>query len=276
MADTLAADMIVPDVWADMVQAEFTGNMVLGDLALQDNILEGKPGDTVHFPKFATLTDADVLTEAVAMVPEKLTTTDETATISEAGKAVEISDTALLTGFGDPLGEIRRQLGIVVARRIDTSLRAEAEVAGAYTSSVAAAISADAVADMLGEFGDNSDPTDFAGLIIHSKQKTDLFKDDDFTRQDSYGPGNVLARGQIGDIFGIPVIVSDRVTVTAGSPDTYGAILVKRGALGLLYKRRPVVESDRDILRRTTVLTTNVHYAVKRLNDQGVGVLTTQ
>jgi len=135
---------------------------------------------------------------------------------------------------------------------------------------------ADAVADMLGEFGDNSDPTDFAGLIIHSKQKTDLFKDDDFTRQDSYGPGNVLARGQIGDIFGIPVIVSDRVTVTAGAPDTYGAILVKRGALGLLYKRRPVVESDRDILRRTTVLTTNVHYAVKRLNDQGVGVLTTQ
>jgi len=276
MADTLAADMIVPDVWADMVQAEFTGNMVLGDLALQDNILEGKPGDTVHFPKFATLTDAEVLDEAVAMVPEKLTTTDETATISEAGKAVEISDTALLTGFGDPLGEIRRQLGIVVARRIDTSLRAEAEVAGAYTSSVAAAISADAVADMLGEFGDNSDPTDFAGLIIHSKQKTDLFKDDDFTRQDSYGPGNVLARGQIGDIFGIPVIVSDRVTVTAGAPDTYGAILVKRGALGLLYKRRPVVESDRDILRRTTVLTTNVHYAVKRLNDQGVGVLTTQ
>jgi len=276
MADTLAADMIVPDVWADMVQAEFTGNMVLGDLALQDNILEGKPGDTVHFPKFATLTDADVLTEAVAMVPEKLTTTDETATISEAGKAVEISDTALLTGFGDPLGEIRRQLGIVVARRIDTSLRAEAEVAGAYTSSVGAAISADAVADMLGEFGDNSDPTDFAGLIIHSKQKTDLFKDDDFTRQDSYGPGNVLARGQIGDIFGIPVIVSDRVTVTAGALDTYGAILVKRGALGLLYKRRPVVESDRDILRRTTVLTTNVHYAVKRLNDQGVGVLTTQ
>jgi len=276
MADTLAADMIVPDVWADMVQAELAGNMVLGDLALQDNILEGKPGDTVHFPKFATLTDADVLTEAVAMVPEKLTTTDETATISEAGKAVEISDTALLTGFGDPLGEIRRQLGIVVARRIDTSLRAEAEVAGAYTSSVAAAISADAVADMLGEFGDNSDPTDFAGLIIHSKQKTDLFKDDDFTRQDSYGPGNVLARGQIGDIFGIPVIVSDRVTVTAGAPDTYGAILVKRGALGLLYKRRPVVESDRDILRRTTVLTTNVHYAVKRLNDQGVGVLTTQ
>ena len=276
MADTLAADMIVPDVWADMVQAEFTGNMVLGDLALQDNILEGKPGDTVHFPKFATLTDADVLTEAVAMVPEKLTTTDETATISEAGKAVEISDTALLTGFGDPLAEIRRQLGIVVARRIDTGLLAEAESAGAYTSSVGAAISADAVADMLGEFGDNSDPTDFAGLIIHSKQKTDLFKDDDFTRQDSYGPGNVLARGQIGDIFGIPVIVSDRVTVTAGAPDTYGAILVKRGALGLLYKRRPVVESDRDILRRTTVLTTNVHYAVKRLNDQGVGVLTTQ
>jgi hypothetical protein len=47
---------------------------------------------------------------------------------------------------------------------------------------------------------------------------------------------------------------------------------MKRGALGLLYKRRPLVESDRDILARSTVVTTTLHYAVKRLNDKGVCV----
>ena len=49
-----------------------------------------------------------------------------------------------------------------------------------------------------------------------------------------------------------------------------------RGALGALYKRRPIVERDRDILKRTNVITTNVHYAVKRLSDRGVcmGTLT--
>lgn len=51
--------------------------------------------------------------------------------------------------------------------------------------------------------------------------------------------------------------------------------MVKRGALGLLYKRRPLVETDRDILSRTTVITTNVHYATQRLDDEGIVVLKT-
>ena len=37
-----------------------------------------------------------------------------------------------------------------------------------------------------------------------------------------------------------------------------------------MHKRRPVVEQDRDILARTTVVATTMHYAVKRLNDEGV------
>jgi hypothetical protein len=64
--------------------------------------------------------------------------------------------------------------------------------------------------------------------------------------------------------------------VTAGSPNTYNALMVKRGALGLLYKRRPLVETDRDILARSTVITTNVHYATKRLDDLGIVQITTQ
>ncbi len=51
-------------------------------------------------------------------------------------------------------------------------------------------------------------------------------------------------------------------------------LLLKNQSLGLLYKQRPVVEQDRDILARSTVLTTNLHYAVKRLDDRGVAVVT--
>lgn len=276
MAVTTKSTQIVPAVWGPMVQAEFLGKLIIGQLAITDNTLEGKPGDTVHFPKFGALTDAADLTEATAMVPEAMTTTDSTATIKEVGKAVEISDTALLTAYGDPLSEIRRQLGVVVARKVDTDLKGVAEAAGAKTASAAAVISWSALVDGIATFGDLWDPANVAGIVIHSKQHADLLKDTNFISADKLGSAAVIQRGQVGMIANAPVFVSDRTTTVAGTPNTYKALIVMRGALGLLYKRRPIVETDRDILKRTTVVTTNVHYAVKRLNDNGVCVLTTQ
>jgi N4-gp56 family major capsid protein len=268
--------MIIPAVWADMVAAEFTGRMVLGNLATTDNTLVGKPGDTVHFPKFATLTDAADLTEGTAMTTEALTTTDSTATIKEVGKAVEISDTALVTAYGDPLAEIRRQLGVVVARKIDTDLKTAAETAATYTAGTAANISWAQIVGGIAKFGDAWDPADMAGIVIHSKQHADLLTDASFITRDKLGDAATIATGVVGRVGGVDVYVSDRTTVVVGTPNTYKALLIKRGALGLLYKRQPIVETDRDILKRTQVITTNVHYAVKRLNDTGVCVLTTQ
>ncbi|GAA4815528.1 hypothetical protein GCM10025786_21460 [Nocardioides caeni] len=53
------------------------------------------------------------------------------------------------------------------------------------------------------------------------------------------------------------------------------SLLMKRNALCLKYKRRPLVEKDRDILGRTTVVTTNVHYAVKRIRRNAVARIVT-
>jgi N4-gp56 family major capsid protein len=286
VAVTTKATQIVPDVWGPMVQAEFLGKLVLNQAAgftLTDNTLVGKPGDTVHFPKFGALTDAEDLTEATAMVPEAMSTSDDTATIKEVGKAVEISDTAKLTAYGDPLAEIRRQLGVVVARKVDTDLKAVAEAAGALTHDAYANgnLSWASIAAAIAKFGDQWDPSDMAGMVIHSKQQADLFVDANFISRDKLGEQAVIPRGVIGQIAGMNVFVSDRVTkfdydaATAGDQFAYKSLLVKRNALGLLYKRRPIVENDRDILKRTDVVTTNVHYAVKRLNDKGVLVLTT-
>lgn len=100
---------------------------------------------------------------------------------------------------------------------------------------------------------------------------------------DKIGNGTAIQRGQVGTIATVPVFVSDRATavtdvdsVTAGNQAGYNALLFKKGAITLAYKRRPLVEKDRDILKRTTIVTTNVHYAVKRTDDRGVVVLPTQ
>lgn len=295
MAQTLASDLIVPEVWGDAVMVSVQGSAVLLPLVDADDELVGQPGDTVHFPKFNYIGDAVDLTEGVAMTPTKMSMTDSYATIKEAGKAVELTDTAVLTAIGRPNDQARVQLALSIARKIDADIRAAAEYehtngGGGDTEpttaplkiSVAGPMSWAAYVSAIALLGDEYEPSDIVGIVLHSSQHVALLNDDKFISSESFGAGAVITRGQVGAIGTVRVYVSDRATavtdadgVTAGDQPGRKALIIKRGAIALKYKRRPIVETDRDILARTNIITTNVHYAVKRVDDRGVIVLTT-
>jgi N4-gp56 family major capsid protein len=283
MATTTSADLYAPEVWADVAAATFTGKAVVATspAVVEDNSLEGVPGDTINFPKWMALSELDDLDEGTPMVPEKMGQSNSQATIKEAGKAVEISDKAKLTGKGNAQDEAIDQFGILAARKVDADLitAAQAVVVGGVTyadgttatdsapltwaPTADATFSWDTYVDATGEFGDDLEPEDFAGIYINSAQRAQLFKDDDFVRADGSAGNDVIRRGLVGALGGVPVVVTNRVA--AGQ-----FLVLKNGSLGLMYKRRPLVEQDRDILARATVVTTNLHYATKRLKDSGV------
>jgi hypothetical protein len=281
MTQTTSSLVINPTVWGDMAQAVFTGQVrVAGSAAvIQNNNLEGVPGGTINFPKWGAIADLDDLAEGTAMTPAAMATANSTATIKEAGKAVEITDKARLVSLGDPEVEARRQFGILAARKVDADLitQAQANETGQgggqpYTFTIAAGGGKtkltwlDYIVPSIGKFGDAWEPSDFAGLYINSAQLGDVFSDTQFINAATLGAsGTPVTTGQIGEIAGIPVFVTNRIAAK-----TY--LIMKKGALGLLYKRRPLVESDRDILARSTVVTTTIHYAVKRLDDTAVCV----
>ncbi|UJQ86020.1 major capsid protein [Streptomyces phage Eastland] len=275
MPETKAANLIVPEVWADMSQAKFVGTVRVGgsSAVMRDNTLVGQPGDSISFPKWGALGELDELTEAVAMATTVMSQTSSKATIKEAGKAVEISDNAMLNALGDPRAEAQRQFGILAARKVDADLIAQAQAdetaAGGgnpyrYTATETA-LSWGVINHAIALFGDEFDPAEFAGIFINSAQRTQAWDDPQFTDASQLGGSIPVTTGMIGAIAGMPVVVTDRVA--AGK-----FLILKKNSLGLLYKRAPIVEYDRDILKRTNVITTNVHYAVKRLDDRGVCV----
>lgn len=287
MAQTLASDLIVPEVWGDAVMVSVQGSAVLLPLVDADDELVGQPGDTVHFPKFNYIGDAVDLTEGVAMTPTKMSMTDSYATIKEAGKAVELTDTAVLTAIGRPNDQARVQLALSIARKIDSDIRAAAEYehtngGAGDPEPTSAPLKVDATGVMswaayvsaIALLGDEYDPSDIAGIVLHSSQHVALLNDDKFISSESFGANAVITRGQVGAIGTVRVYVSDRAS-QGGTAGTRKALIIKRGAIQLKYKRRPIVETDRDILARTNIITTNVHYAVKRVDDRGVIVLTT-
>lgn len=285
MAITMASDLIQPEVYADMAMKEAIAAAVMTQVATVSDSLAGQPGDTIHFPKFNRLAQAADLTEGVAMVPQKLTTDDNTAVIKEVGTAVEVTDTAELTSLGNPSATARGALNDALSEKIDADLRGEAERVTGADSPIILPTTYPAldwnggITEAIGAFGDKWRPSDVAGILIHSRQHVQLLRDEAFQSVTTFGEGATIMRGQVGTLAGgVPVFISDLATKTEGDTDdedTYNALVIRKGALGLLYKRRALIESDRDIYARVSGWAITAHYAVKRLDNRGVVVVKT-
>lgn len=95
--------MVNPEVLADMVSAKLPKMIKFTPLAYVERELVGQPGNAVTVAKWVYSGDAKDITEGEAIVPDQLTTDKSTMTIKKAGKGVEVTDEALLSGYGDPL-----------------------------------------------------------------------------------------------------------------------------------------------------------------------------
>lgn len=266
MASTTVSDVFVPQIATQVATAQFPNELALGIAGAPfvapfppaDAI--GQEGSTVTFPRWDALGAFTALTEDVAMTPEAMAVSTDTAVVQVAGKAVEITDFASLAARGDPSTEAGMQFAKLAARYVDAALVTEAETT-ALTASPAAVIDWDGIVNaLITNWGDRAF-RDFGGIVVHSKQYGDILKDTTFQSIADFG-APVVQTGMVGRIGGFPVYVSDRLTVTAGAPDTYTALILKRGALGLKFQRELLVERDRDILKKNWVLAADVRFAV--------------
>lgn len=282
MATTFSTDLYAPEVWANLAQEQFKKKAIIvnSPAVLTDDTLVGEPGDTINFPKWMLMTDMVDLAETDVLVPEKLTQKNSQATIKEAGKAAEWTDKAKLVGIGNVQDEAIRQFGILSARKVDADLIAAATATIAagttYADGTTATASNPLTLTATGGFtwanivkagllfGDEWDPAEFAGIYINSAAAEIMLNDEKFIQAaQGAGTNSLINGGLIGTKNGLQFFYTNRLAANK-------ALLLKRNSLGLFYKRRPIVEQDRDILARTTVVATNMHYGVKRILDEGV------
>ena len=121
MADTMTkiADLIDPEVLSDMISAKIPKKIRVAPFAKVDASLSGVPGDTVTVPSYAYIGDASDVAEGEAVSIEKMTTSTKSATIKKAMKGVGLTDEAVLSGYGNPIGEAGNQLALSIAAKLD-------------------------------------------------------------------------------------------------------------------------------------------------------------
>ena len=106
MALTKIENLIDAEVMADAISAKLESKIVVTPFAKVDTTLEGKnAGDTITVPRFSYIGDAEDVAEGVECGTVVLTADTTTVTVKKAMKAVSLTDEAVLSGFGDPVGE---------------------------------------------------------------------------------------------------------------------------------------------------------------------------
>lgn len=254
---TKLENLVNPQVLADMISAELEKKIALAPLAEIDRELVGRAGNTLTMPKYGYIGDAKDVAEGTDIEISQMSTSTTEVTIKKAGKGVEITDEAALSGYGDPVGEARKQLTMSIANKVDNDLF-EALAGATLTSTATGGIKVADIFTARAKFGENVNEP--AVLVIPSDYYAGL-------ATDIVGLENtdrVLIGGVVGKVAGVQVYVSNKVT-------TGTAYLLRTGALGIALKRDVQVETDRDIIAKLTVITADEHY-VAYLKDESKAV----
>ena len=262
MAQTKLANLVNPEVLAPMIDKKLTDYMKFAPLATIDTTLVGQPGNTVKLPSYNYIGDGAVLAEGVSLTPSLLSTTTTSVTIEKIAKGVELTDEAILSGYGDPYGEAAKQLGIAIANAVDNKvLSILMGITGTMAYSTAGSTTYPTDTDItaaLELFGEDIEDGQSVALVdpqVYTAMRSNV---------NSWVPASEIAaeikvKGVVGQYQGCQVIVSNKLKRTAaGAGEIY---IVKPGALRIFLKRDTLVEADRDILKFTNVITASKHYA---------------
>ena len=274
MATTMIADLINPQVMADMISAKVESKIVVAPFAKVDTSLVGVPGDTITVPQYAYIGDAEDIAEGVAAETVKLTATSIPVKVKKAMKAVELTDEAVLSGYGNPVGETNNQLAKAIASKVDVDAMEALQGAQLTYDGSASIIKYAGVVDAIDKFDEEVNTEKV--IFVHPKQVTQLRKDSDFISADKY-PGNVVMTGEIGKIANAHVVPSKKVK---DDGTNYLCPIVKLNgdaetedeapALTVYLKRDTNVETDRVSLARKTDISADKHYAVALSNTSKV------
>lgn len=256
---TYLASLFNPQVIRDLIDTKLTDKIVFAPLATVDTTLEGQAGSKVTLPYYSYIGAAEDVAEGNDIPIAKLSEQTKEVEVSKIGKAVQLTDEAVLSGYGDPLGEAINQVVAAIADRVDAKLLAAADAVTALVYTPAGALAPDDIPVALAKFGEDNDGEKV--LVCDADFYAQLLKKDWIPASEIAAETRI--RGTVGMAYGCQVLVSNRVK----GKNFY---IMKPGALAIFSKRDALVETDRDILNQSTVVAGSKLFAPYVLNENKI------
>jgi hypothetical protein len=281
MSYTNLADVIVPEVLADMVSAQIPtkAKIIRSGIASMDyaNVDISEGGNFFNVPFFDELTgDSEIIDGINQIGVNALATRKDIGVVKHRGKAWGVTDLARFAGLGDPQAEIARQIANYWGKEFDKifvkiinaiidatngTLKDTHVLSIGVPTGTKVLFDTSACVDASLLIGDNLD--DLTGIIMHSKVYGDLVKEKLIDYVELSSTDQTYQTARIPTFLGREIVVSDQMPVdTSGDNNIYTSYLFGRGAGYLGYQRQLMTEKDRDILAFRNVLSTSVHFGL--------------
>jgi len=249
---TMLSNLINPEVMGQFINKKLVNAIKFAPLAEIGHELQGTPGDTLTLPVWAYIGDAEDLAEGAEGKISQLTASTRKVKVKKAVKNVELTDEAVLSGLGNPVGQAELQLAMAIAQKVDNDCL---EALRTATLTHNGAVDFDNIADALVHFGEEIEG--HSVIYVSPKQYAALRKDEAF---EVIANGEVKISGVVGRIMGVYVAVSQKIQDTE-------AFLVRSGALGIELKRDVAVETERKMLSKKTIIGVDKHYVAFLKDD---------
>lgn len=272
--ETKLANIINPQVMQDMVSAGLPKALKFTQFAAVNEELKGVPGDTVTIPAWAYIGAAEDVAEGAEVTTATMSASTKTVQIKTAGKAITLTDKAVNSGLGDPVGQATYQLSLSMADKIDNDVLASLGTTTLIATDTKQ-ISYKGIVAAIDKL--NEETATEKVLFVAPSQVTVLRQDDSFIAKDKYG-NDVMMNGEIGMIAGCRVVPSRRIDDSKANIDNFIVCLtpeVEDGtpalpAVTIYTKAEAMLETERHAKALSTDIVVSAHYAVGLTNESKV------
>lgn len=279
MAMTNMSNMINPEVMGDMIDAKIEALLKVTKYAKVDTTLQGVAGDTKTVPSWNYIGDAEDIAEGAEVDLTAMSAGTKTFTIKKAMKAVGITQEAVNSGLGNPIGQAEKQLAMSIAGKVDQDVMDAVLTSSIVFGDGTAKIAYTGIVDAVGVF-DEEEMTDKV-MFVAPEQVTTLRKDADFTSADKYN-NNVVMTGEIGMIAGVHIVPSKKVKAAGSGIYTCPIIKLEPEsaeteytedelpAVTIFLKKNTQTDAEWKPRTQTHEITTAKYYGVALTNESKV------
>ena len=213
MPNTTRSDVVIPEVMGSMIDAKIEAMLKITPYAKLDTTLQGVAGDTKTVACWNYVGDAVDVAEGAESEVRKLTSGTKQFTVKKAMITVGLTEEAVISGLGNPIGQAEKQIAKSIAGKVDTDVLAAALTSSVMSGDGTAKIGYTGIVDAVGTF-DEEEITEKV-MFIAPEQVTTLRKDADFISADKYN-NNVMMSGEIGIVAGVRVVPSKKIVEADG------------------------------------------------------------
>lgn len=263
-----------PNVWAKETLAARESVLVMVPRIKHYDRDIRAAGQTVEIPNLSNLT----ANQKVANTQVTLNAPTETKTTLTIDQHWESSflleDFAEAQSAYDAAAEYTKKTGYALAEKMDTSVVNEMTTnAGSTVGAYGTALSDTTILSANKKLDDAKVPAMGRTLAVTPQGKMELLAIDKYVRYDALGTGAAIANGKIGNIYGIEVVMSQNLKVTAGTPVQNNHLLFHEEACAIAVQKDISFESQRKAEYIGTLFVAQSLWGVKILRADHVVVV---